>query len=333
MKYLAIFIFCALWTTLNVYGDGGIIPPSYEEIYETGQTALITVRDGKETIIPLIEVSGAITEFIWLFPCPSIPGIDSANVGLFFDLASWSAPKYVERGWQGCCGAMQPAPDGWEYDGRGEQNGVDPIGNGSVGFLNYEILYATDAAELVLYLEGNGYSVPQDAEPIFQYYIEKEWNYFIAALCDTQNASWSPYGTNLQPMVISFDATDAVYPLRISRIGSVESEIVLYTIGENKMAFSEAQVKFAKRISQDFIDAIEYSEVSEHLWNGCFLTKSYAMFATEHMHDLPIEFAGDNDEFQEIYFYSRGSLDAVVMVCCIGFFLVYRRRTQKGGQV
>ncbi len=334
MKYFAVIALCSLCAVSDMHADGGIIPPQYEEIYETGQTALITIRNGKETIIPLIEVSGEITEFIWLFPCPDVPAVDSASISLFYDLAQWSAPRYVARGWDGCCnfGMMKPGVPEGLYDGRGEENGVDPIGNGSVGFLSYEILYTTDAADLILYLENNGYSVPQDAEAIFQFYIDKNWYYFIAALCDTENASWSTYGTNIQPMVISFDTDDPVYPLRISRIGSIDSEIVLYIIGNNKMLFSSAEVKFAKMIEQRFIDAIEFSEAREYFWNGSFLTKCYALIEKEDMDDLGIDDALDNDEYREIYFYSKPSLDPILFVCCFLLFMVYRRKISKGGE-
>lgn len=332
MKYFIVVALASLFVPVLLSGDGGIIPPNYEEIYGTGQTALITIRGGTETIVPLIEVSGEITNFIWMFPCPDIPSVDSASVLLFYDLALWSAPKYVQRGWQGCCTDMQPTPEDGFYDGRGEDNGVDPIGNGSIGFLSYEILQATDANELVLYLQGNGYNVPQDAESIFQYYIAKDWNYFIAAVCDTENASWYNNGTNIQPMVISFHSDNPVFPLRISRIGSIDSEIVLYIIANNKMVFASAEVKFAKRIDQSFIDDIGYSDASDYFWDGSFLTKCYAFIEKEEMDDLLIENAPDNDEFEQIHFYSKQSLDPVLFLCCFVLFVVYRQRYSKGGE-
>ena len=93
-----ILLFCIV---NPLFSDGGIIPHHHEEIYESGQTALLTFRNSEETIILLVEISGEETEFIWLFPCPHLPEVDSADSYLFYELADFSAPHYVKRGWGG----------------------------------------------------------------------------------------------------------------------------------------------------------------------------------------------------------------------------------------
>ncbi|TES91112.1 MAG: DUF2330 domain-containing protein [Candidatus Cloacimonadota bacterium] len=329
MKNIWFFLVLLIFIVPSLSGDGGIIPHHYEEIYETGQTAFITFKNNKEALMLLVEVSGEETEFMWLFPCPSLPEVDSANSSIFYDLAVFSAPRYVKRGWEGCCesGDYYPLED--KYGGRGEDNGVDPIYNGSVGFLNYEVLYVTESESLVSYLEDNEYSVPSNAEEIFQFYINKNWNYFIAAVCDTENANWSNYGTNIQPLKISFSTNKPVYPLRISRIGSIDSEIVIYIVANHKKIFTDAEVKFAKRIDEETLNDLYYYYLKEFLWSGSFLTKCYAFIEKASMDDLVLEDAPDNEEFREIHFYSSYPADTFILVCVFGLFWFYKKRVSK----
>jgi len=333
MKKLAIFIVFLFFVTPFLSGDGGIIPHHYEEVYESGQTALITYKNNKETIILLVEVSGEETEFMWIFPCPAVPEVDSANSYLFYELAEFSAPRYVKRGWGGCCESSNHAeyPFGDKYDGKGEYNGVDPISSGSIGFLDYEVLYTTESESLLSYLVDNGYSVPSNTEEIFQFYIKKGWNYFIAAVCDTENANWYTHGTNMQPLEITFTINEPVYPLRISRLGSIDSEIVLYIVANNKKIFTDAEVKFAKRISEETLNDLYYSKIPEFLWIGSFITKCYIFIEKNAMDDLVLKDASDNNEFREIRFYSIVPSDAIILVCFFGIFWFYKKRLSKGG--
>ena len=329
MKKMILFLMIFFISTF-LYGDGGIIPHNYEEIYETGQTAVISFKNNEETLILLVEVSGQETEFMWIFPCPEVPEVDSSDSDLFYELAVFSAPHYVKRGWGGCCDNTGNREESdYRYLGKGEYNGVDPISNGTVGFLNYEVLYATEASLLLSYLEDNGYNAPANAEEIFQFYINKDWNYFIAAVCDTGNANWYSYGTNIQPMKISFSTNNPVYPLRISRIGSQDSEIVLYIISNHKKKFTGAEVKFAKWIDEETYNNFYSNDLEELIWQGSFITKCYAFIETDLMDDLKLENAADNDEFREIIFYSSVPQDAIIFVCFLGLFWYYRKRVTK----
>lgn len=330
MKKFLILLIGFFFFTSTLMGDGGIFPPIPHEIYETGQTAIVSFRDSIETMIILAEVTGPETEFMWVCPCPSNPTIDSSDADVFYDLAKYSAPRIIQRGWEGCCrNGYYPGYGDYSYGGRGEYNGVDPISNGSIGFFNYEILYATIAESLSAYLSNHGYYVPNGSEQIFQFYINKNWNFFVVAEVDTENANWYEYGTNIQPLKITFSIDSPIYPLRISRIGSTDSEIVIYCIDENKKTFGGAEIRFAKRITEEIMDDFSASELHELLWEGCFLTKCYISLPVESMDDLTIINAPDNNEFHEVKFYSSIPGNAVIFVCCFGLFLFFKKKSAK----
>lgn len=320
----------------TLFADGALIPPPASEMYEPNQLAVLKHSGDSEELCIVVRFEGNTNDFAWIIPAPSQPSVDPASRSLFDELARLSKPIYADRG-VGCGCEREPVygPDGRGYLGEGEgavQDGVDIVGEGTVGLLHYLILHATDAGVLKDSLECWGYGYPGEAESVFGYYIEKGWDYFVAARVDTSGVGGWPgyYYGNLEPLKISFESARPVYPMKISSLSSGGTELVLYVIAQHRMTFDGSTLKFAQSITDEELDSIleDYPSLGELFQGGRFLSKLGKWFDEEEMEDITLEQAQDDQEYREIIFtgVSGDGLILASLVCLIALWSIRKRR-------
>jgi hypothetical protein len=311
--------FLSLLICGNLFGDGWITPPPGYFIKENSQVAILKYDNGNEDLIIDVEISGDATDFAWVIPLPGLPSIDSVDAYLFYKLQSYTRPIYKQRGW----GCSESALDIWgNYEGEGnkdEPTGVSEVGSGVIGKFAYTILEAQSSSALYDYLTEHGYEYPDEATSVLEYYINKDWNYFVVARADTSSTHYySEIGVKL-----SFACTSPVYPMKITSLSGDDLDLILYVISDQKMRFEGATLKFAGPISSTSLEG--YPDILDKSY---FLTKFKKEFTKEELDDVELETASNDKEFREVIFYSY-SADPLIFAALVAFIVFKRKKRRR----
>ena len=230
--YIALFVLIMLLSTgisVPVYADGGLFRPQEhidEELYETGQKAIIVYQDNIETMVLQVKYEGNVDDFAWVVPVPGYPTVNVTSAQLFEDLAYATAPIVSHEKSIGCGGVFGTA--------GGARTLVDVWEEGEVGVYHYAVLSAKDSSPLVNWLNDNGYAFPENGSSVIGEYINKGW-YFVAAKIRAGEQGDSGEGL-VQPLKLSFESNKIVYPLKISSLSSAESKVILYVFTNSSRA-------------------------------------------------------------------------------------------------
>lgn len=270
-------IITVLLTPASASADGGFfVPDVSKDINEPAQKAIILHEDNVEVLILQVKYEGDVDEFAWVVPVPGYPAINVSEPLLFEELAYLtyvSVPK-SGRGVLECGGIV----------GHG---GIEPPSvtvweEATAGVYDYAVLSAEDPDALIDWLNSNGYAFPEDGRDIIDHYIGKDW-YFVAVKIDAEGEAEGWAEGMIQPLKLSFDSDELVYPLRITSLSSDRCEVLLYVFADQKVIPAEypfltlnngEQIKYLDR--RDDVFYLEYSGQT-HLdpqimdyWEGIF---------------------------------------------------------------
>jgi len=313
MKRFLPFLF--LLIASNLFGDGGIFPPPGYYIRENSQVAILKYDNGKEDLILDVKISGNARDFAWVIPVPGLPSIDSVDARLFYKLQDYTRPIYKQRGW-GCSESPLGIWGGLGKEDRGEPTDVREVGAGVIGKFAYKILEAHSPSALYDYLTEHGYEYVDEATSILEYYIDKDWNYFVVARADTSATHYySEIGVKL-----SFDCTSPVYPMKITSLSGDDLDLILYVIAGHRMTFEGAILKFAGPISPTSLEG--YSDILDKAY---FLTKLTKGFSKDELADIVLERAPNDNAYREVIFYSY-SADPLIFAALVAFIIFKRRQ-------
>jgi len=176
MKKIMIFLAAVLLFATMAYADGMHLSDYVIHLYEPSQKAVISWDGQTEKIVLASAVkSENISNFAWVVPIQSYtkPEVTAGNMSLFRDLIDYFSKRN----------------DNYGLKTAREQSisGVEVVESKEIDIYDVAILKATSADDLISWLNGNGYKVPEDAKPIFDKYVAKGDYYFIANKIDLKN--------------------------------------------------------------------------------------------------------------------------------------------------
>ncbi len=155
------------------YADGFFFPrdgPYHnEDIFDPTQKAAIFFDGSTENLIIQAGYQGKSSDFAWVIPVPSYPDVNKSDSYLFEDLHSLTMPKEIRF----------PSITRYTAQFSEAMKDVNVYEQKQVGLYAVTILSSEDPAALVDWLNENEYSVPAEAVPVIDYYVQKGW-YFIA---------------------------------------------------------------------------------------------------------------------------------------------------------
>lgn len=195
MVLIAFVVLLLVGTIEPAYADGGFFRSQEhidEELYETGQKAIIVYQDNIETIVLQVKYEGNVDDFAWVVPVPGYPTVNTASVELFEDLAYVTAPMVASKKSIGCLGGTF---------GGGSRTLVDVWEEGDVGIYHYAVLSSNESSSLVDWLNDNGYAFPEEGDSVIGEYVDEGW-YFVAAKIRANELEGSNEGV-LQPLKLS----------------------------------------------------------------------------------------------------------------------------------
>ena len=244
MRWIVLVLF-ALAAGVVAADRGGIPFRPEVKVFEPGQKALIAFNGEEEVLYLSTDLrASAKTKVVELVPFPSKPKVSEADEGVLQRVQRWLWPHYV-KWW----GAKRAVEDGAHF-GRG--NGVVVLEHKRIGAHNISILKATEADELIAWIEKKvGKEVyakaryRQRLETVAKHYIACSFHYFAFDEVDLEAETRS-----VEPLEYRFKTPFPYYPLVISSLMEGETTI---TLG----IFVPDLAPFIKTMPKGFEDVLE----------------------------------------------------------------------------
>lgn len=151
----------------------GFVPPEREYQPLNATEAFISYEAGVQTLILKPEWQGNAEEFGIVYPTPAKPEVTEGPVDLFWQLEEatnpWTQPEIMFDD----AVVMKAA----SFD---EAETVTVVEEKQVGEYDVTVLTATDADDLVEWLEDNDYNYTENDADKVEYYVEEGGFYFVA---------------------------------------------------------------------------------------------------------------------------------------------------------
>ena len=223
----------------GIFHEEGLLAES-----DTQEVILEDIGDGAVQVHYRAVYEGDSPDFGWIIPVPGvITDLDDGDLADFDDVRDVSQP-IIDRFYEstsedssGGCGraskggdALNLADTGYASDRAG--NGVSVLAEGFTGTYDYALLEATDASELLQWLDDNGWSVG-GSEADLEAYIADGWQ-FAALGVAVDEAETYEDGRELPPVTLTYEG-DMAFPARMARAaGAAEQRTTLYVIGDQR---------------------------------------------------------------------------------------------------
>lgn len=180
-----------------------------------------------------MDFSGSAQDFALLLPVPVVLGpedVNSIDYALLDWIAQYSTPRYVEYdcaamyetegpygigcgGSLGCATDARPSFDAYYDTGTG----VTVTSEFTEYGYDFVVLDAEQSDGLMLWLDENGYAVPEGGEAILREYIDAG-TFFLAAKIDLDRVERR--GAWLPPIQFVYPSSQLALPIRIGTISA-----------------------------------------------------------------------------------------------------------------
>jgi hypothetical protein len=238
----------------------------------TRERALVIDRPGREEIVLSLDLrSDGPGRSAIVLPVPGDPIVEPIESGdplQYLDLAT--LPRAAAGG-------------GGEGATAGAGQGVDVIGRDLIGGYDVSRLRADDPQALDAWLDENGYTLPDGAEPILADYVDDGWRYVAIQLAP------GSAGT-LKPLTVSFAADDPVYPMRLTQLATDPIDITLYTLASGRRSVDGLSETYAGPVAK--LDPPPPPELEALFAQGGYVTKLSAIGAAPERFTSDFEIRG-----------------------------------------
>jgi hypothetical protein len=205
------------------------------------EQALIVFANGREEIITSVQLKSDGPGAAVIFPVPGVPDVSViGDQDVFGYLAEVTRPqeRVEER-------IFWRERDNPELAAGGAPGGVNVLGRAIIGGYDVAQLAADDANALQTWLDDNGYSAPNGAEPILRAYIDEGWKFVAVKLAPNQTADGA-----LTPLRMAFASTEIVYPMRLGALSDQPLDVLLYVLTEHRVELPGLETLYAGAVAQ-----------------------------------------------------------------------------------
>ena len=213
----------------GTFCDNTAIPMPVDQAGED----ILFVQDGPEIEVHVrIEYEGDAERFAWIVPVQAIPEVRVGSEQLFAQLATATAPRWMHVREEECPEPPAGSTGGFVPDedfAAASEDDPEIVLTDTVGAFEVVVLQGGSAAELIAFLDANGYAQDPEAEPIIQEYLDE--GFLFAAVKLTAGAS----ADAIHPLVFRFPGDEPCVPIRLTRIAAQQDMGVrAYFLGQER---------------------------------------------------------------------------------------------------
>jgi hypothetical protein len=197
-------------------------------VEQAGEDILFAVDSerAETTVHVQIEYSGPAEEFAWVVPVPALPEVALSSDTLFQRLQSFSSVAYeLDVGAEECLQSVQPPAPPPEADGGSVLVASEDV----VGPYDSAVLRARTSADLLDWLQDNGFDLPAELDPVLAPYVAEE-SWFVALKLRKGQDTGA-----LQPIALTYPGTAMSVPIQLTSIAaSPDMRLGVYVLGEHR---------------------------------------------------------------------------------------------------
>ncbi len=274
-KTLLVIILALLaFGTSTAYACGcGIYIPREGDATVSQERALVRWDGQREDIVLSLGVLGGSQQAAIILPVPSQADVKLADANLFDQLAEMTKPlerEEIEWVFFPSLGNGALPPEGALGAGAPP---VNVLSRQTLGPFDVANLAATDSAALQTWLDDNGFQLDPAVVALMQPYVADAWT-FVAVRISPDQATAQLSG-DLQPLWISFDSPELVYPMRASSHAKNTQSMFLYILADHRINkqnnFGSSRVAYADWVEPSALPA--NSALAPLATRKLFLTK------------------------------------------------------------
>jgi hypothetical protein len=201
---------------------------------QSGEQIIFSVTPNHVTAYIQISYAGAAKDFAWVVPVAAKPDISVGSQAVFQAVAGRTQPSYTFQwaGDGGFCGFYPPelaGAAGMTAPGATKDTGVTVLDSQDVGPFMTVTLASHDGAELVQWLNDNGFQQPPEALPLIDHYVKL--NMLFVALRLKQDAM----AGDIQPIVLDMATPDPCVPLILTKIAAqIDMPVQVYLLAAGR---------------------------------------------------------------------------------------------------
>ena len=204
---------------------------------------VVMVRDANRTVLTMVnDFQGDVKDFAMVVPAPTVLKREQINVGdnaIVDHLDAFTAPRLVEYHDPDPCRPVimrmmalesAPVPEAAAAQADGAaRRGVTIEASYTVGEYDILILSAKESDGLALWLDENGYRMPEGAAPVLGSYIKQGMKFFVAKVNLEEHAKAG--GEFLRPLQIAFESEKFMLPIRLGTLNARgKQDLLLWTL-------------------------------------------------------------------------------------------------------
>jgi hypothetical protein len=197
---------------------------------QTAEHILFTMNGSSVTAVVQISYQGDKDNFAWIVPVPGKPTLDTTFPELAFralDMAT--QPQYTRRTCFrgqfdfGGGPTLAPAP------AAGNSGGVTVVARQVVGPYDTVTLTGTSAAEIVDWLQNNGYRITDKMVPVIEPYVA-DGMLFVALRLTPQSGV-----SDIKPLSMTYPGSQPMIPIKLTAVAAQpEMGLIAYVVSNNK---------------------------------------------------------------------------------------------------
>ena len=246
-----------------------------------------------------IFYEGPSEQFAWIVPVPTEPDVFASTDTLFDTLAFQTGPTFaLNRIDEGNCreGSIFQTRFEMAMDFGSGEIGVEVVDLKLVGPYDSAVLQATDTAELMTWLQDNGYDLPPAVGDLLAPYVSTD-GYFLALKLSKNKDTG-----DIAPIGFRYNAEKAAVPIQLTAVAAApDMRLETYVFSKHRA------------VPESYLH-VRINEAAVNWWNG---GQNYDKVITKAAneaggHAFATDFAGSPD-FLRGLLWSEGRLDRYVL--------------------
>ncbi len=303
MNRIILFFVTSLFSVQMGFSDGIYIPEKAYKLPDiTAQRAIISFKDGTETVIISSTLDSKSQELGWIIPLPKNPDlVEKANAGLLDAIAHASQPKIIHDLNDEISGAialaiflclmiilvsekrkspalylvlllnlfllsglLMPSLGTVQQTQVFEDSKVTQLQKLEVGSYTISIIEASDHFGLNKWLSNNSMKdLPEKGKDIVNEYIKDKWCFAAIRLRRSLKGENTPH-----PIKIRFKISQPVYPMRLTSLSNSSPKFEIYVISNSRVKHPYLEAEYC-----DQFEYLESKDVSYDHWGSSYESK------------------------------------------------------------